>query len=572
MMCGLMNPTWKGTGSNFPAPLASKQRGSKILVTSRCNVFPAALCCQEVFDLQDMEDSAFLTLLGEHAFSGAEIRDAQLRMNLEEIAKKRARRLGQSPLAAKTVGSQLSRKKDVTTWTAALRSDNLSEPMRVLLWSYEKLDPRLQRCFLYCSLFPKGHKYTYRKLVHLWTAEGFIDLSSQNRRMEDIGSNYLNELIACSFLQPGSDRFGLRCYIMHDLLHDLAEKLSRDDCFRLEDDDMAEIPCTVRHLSVHVKSMKQHKQSICKLRHLRTVICIGPLVDDADDVFHQVLQNLKRLRVLYMRFYNKEKLPESVGGLKHLRYLNVIQTTISEFPASLCTLYHLQILLFSYRVQSLPKKLCNLSKLLSFEPYRKESYRKRPSTKLPQIPYIGKLTSLQKLDQFRVQKQKGYEPRQLRDMNELSGRLSITRLENVTRKDEAAEMMLHKKRYLKFLRLIWSNESDSHAEDSLHLDILEGLRPPAQLEGLSIAGYKSDRFPSWNNIHYLFDAIDGIKHKLQALNRKVEVDYCRQEDDFKFLQRNMRKLFRMCGNMRKNRANGEGINKGSVCEEYRTRH
>ncbi|TKW29656.1 hypothetical protein SEVIR_3G410766v4 [Setaria viridis] len=137
---------------------------------------------------------------------------------------------------------------------------------------------------------------------------------------------------------------------------------------------------------VHVKSMKQHKQSICKLHHLRTVICIGPLVDDADDVFHQVLQNLKRLRVLSMCFYNKEKLPESVGELKHLRYLNVIQTTISEFPASLCTLYHLQILLFSYRVQSLPKKLCNLSKLLSFEPYREGSYRKRLYAELPQIP------------------------------------------------------------------------------------------------------------------------------------------------------------------------------------------
>ncbi|RCV19534.1 hypothetical protein SETIT_3G393500v2 [Setaria italica] len=490
------------------APLASKQRGSKILVTSRRNVFPAALCCQEVFDLQDMEDSAFLTLLREHAFSGAEIRDAQL-----------PRRLGQSPLAAKTVGSQLSRKKDVTTWTAALRSDNLSEPMTALLWSYEKLDPRLQRCFLYCSLFPKGHKYNGRELVHLWTAEGFIDLSSQSRRMEDIGSNYLNELIACSFLQPGSDRFGFRCYIMHDLLHDLAEKLSRDDCFRLEDDDMAEIPCTVRHLSVHVKSMKQHKQSICKLRHLRTVICIGPLVDDADDVFHQVLQNLKRLRVLYMCFYNKEKLPESVGELKHLRYLNVIQTTISEFPASLCTLYHLQILLFSYRVQSLPKKLCNLSKLLSFEPYGEAgSYGKRLYAELPQIPYIGKLTSLQNLDEFRVQKQKGYELRQLRDMNGLGGRLSITHLENVTRKDEAAEMMLHKKRYLEFLRLIWSSESDSHAEDSLHLDILEGLRPPAQLEGLAIEGYKSHRYPSWLLEGSYFDNLDFFRlHDCTAL-------------------------------------------------------
>ncbi|CAL4905091.1 unnamed protein product [Urochloa decumbens] len=260
----------EGDWEQLLAPLASKQRGSKILVTSRRNVFPAALCCQQVFKLQDMEDFAFLALLKEHAFAGAEVRDTQLHMNLEEILEKIAKRLGLSPLAAKA------------------------------------------------------------------------------------------------------------------------------------------------------------------------------------------------------------------------------------------------ILLFSYRVKNLPKKICNLSKLLSFEPYG-GSYGKRPYAVLPQIPYIGKLTSLQHLDEFRVQKQKGYEPRQLRDMNGLGDRLSITHLENVTGKDEAAEMMLHKKRHLNYLELIWSTESDSHAEDRLHLDILEGLRPPAQLEGLAIEGYKSDKYPNWLLEASYFDNLDFFR-------------------------------------------------------------
>nr|TKW29121.1 hypothetical protein SEVIR_3G375300v2 [Setaria viridis] len=54
---------------------------------------------------------------------------------------------------------------------------------------------------------------------------------------------------------------------------------------------------------------------------------------------------------------------------------------------------------------------------------------------------------------------------------------------------------------------------------------------------------------------------------LQALDQKVEDSDHHQEDDFKSLQRNMRKLFGMHDNMRKNRANGEGSNNCPVCKQ-----
>jgi hypothetical protein len=280
-------------------------------------------------------------------------------------------------------------------------------------------------------------------------------------------------------------------YVVHDLLHDLAEELSREDVFRLEDDNVTEIPCAIRHLALRVESMKKHKQSIWKIQNLRTVICIDPLVDNVSDIFHEVLQNMKKLRVLYLCTYDGRKLPESVADLKHLRYLNLIRTSISELPGSLSTLYHLQILLFNFKVKSLPDKICNLINLQHLGAYLDEYYGYPIDEGAPPIPYMGKLISLQELQKFSVRRLKGYDLRQLRDMNELGGSLNITNLENATGKVEALESKLYQKWHLEALRLNWSLEDDLHGEDSSHLDVLEGLMPPPGLKSLFICGYKS---------------------------------------------------------------------------------
>jgi len=175
-----------------------------------------------------MDDAEFLSLFKQYAFSGAEIKDQLLRMKLEHIAEETAKRLGQCPLAAKVLGSRLSRKKDITEWKAALKLNDLTEPFTALLWSYEKLNPHLQRCFLYCSLFPKGYSYKPDELVHLWVAEGLVDSCSLSRRaMEEVGRDYFTEMVSGSFLQLGSKRHSDKYYIMHDILHDLAQTLYR---------------------------------------------------------------------------------------------------------------------------------------------------------------------------------------------------------------------------------------------------------------------------------------------------------------------------------------------------------
>ncbi|PWZ43726.1 putative disease resistance protein [Zea mays] len=493
----------------FLAPLVSKQSGSKVLVTSRSETLPSAICCEQehVIHLENMDDTEFLALFKHHAFSGAEIKDQLLRTKLEDTAEEIAKRLRQCPLAAKVLGSRLCRKKDIAEWKAALKIGDLSDPFTSLLWSYEKLDPRLQRCFLYCSLFPKGHGYRPEELVHLWVAEGFVGSCNLSRRtLEEVGMDYFNDMVSVSFFQLVSQMYCDPYYVMHDILHNFAESLSREDCFRLEDDNVTEIPCTVRHLSVHVQSMQKHKQIICKLYHLRTIICIHPLMDGPSDIFDGMLRNQRKLRVLSLSFYNSSKLPESIGELKHLRYLNLIRTLVSELPTSLCTLYHLQLLWLNHMVENLPDKLCNLRKLRHLGAYSCYAYDFVDEKPICQILNIGKLTSLQHIYVFSVQKKQGYELRQLKDLNELGGSLRVKNLENVIGKDEAVESKLYLKSRLKELALEWSFENGMDA-----MDILEGLRPPPQLSKLTIQGYRSDTYPGWLLERSYFENLESFE-------------------------------------------------------------
>lgn len=143
------------------------------------------------------------------------------------------------------------------------------------------------------------------------------------------------------------------------------------------------------------------------------------------------------------------------------------------------------------------------------------------------IRNIGKLTSLQNLCLFSVQRSKGFELEQLRNLKELRGDLMIICLENVTRKDKGLESILCDKRHLEGLTLCWSKKVESEADNRAHLELLEGVMLPRELKHLSLNGYKSDKYPSWLVEGSYFDGLNSFElrdcSKLEDLPPNAEV-------------------------------------------------
>ncbi|XP_072951797.1 disease resistance protein RGA2-like [Typha angustifolia] len=468
----------------FLAPLAtSMKRGSKILVTTRTDNLPVALRSQYNMVLGDLEESNIISLFMLHAFGGTKLNDSNLQEELENIGKQIVQKLHRSPLAAKAVGGQLSKRLEVKFWRDALSEDNLHHTHQALLWSYRHLDAPLQCCFSYFSLFPKGHSFKVEEMIHLWMAEGFINSLKDSRRMEDIGMDYFHELVSGSFLQHGEDNTQ---YYMHDLFHDLAENLSKEDCLRIENDQVKEISPTIRHMYISYESSRKNNMSFNKLENLHTLIMDDSLSPSAIDHLFAAIGKLKKLRVLMLPNVSKEKM-KLIADLKHLQFLAFYHSKAVELPVTFGKLYHLQLLSLSGDV-SLPRSMKNLINLRHFEGDDKV---------LTTLPGIGRLTSLQKLPQFHVKKAKGYDIGQLMDLNELQGSLTISYLQNVEGKAKALEANLKDKKHLQNLHLEWGSNDESDRRRDLDTEVLESLQPCPNLIELTIHGCQSCKFPNW---------------------------------------------------------------------------
>ncbi|CAI0386800.1 unnamed protein product [Linum tenue] len=455
---------------------------------------------RSIYHLNQLDNDDCWLLFSRHAFGDAD--EFADHPHLEVVGREVVRKCKGIPLAAKTLGGLLHSERDVYKWEKVLNSNlwdlSSNKILPALKLSYYYLPSHLKRCFAYCALFPEDYEFRKDELVLLWMAKGFLIQPGGHSNFEEIGEQYLHDLISRSLFQQSI--IDKSCFTMHDLIHDLAKFVSGELCFRLEGSDSWKVSQMTRHVSLETACYSPSVQfeAISRYPSLRTFLPLhrGWTQSIEGEVVNNLLSSLKRLRVLSFSGYDVAELSVSVGGLKHLRYLNLSGTHIEKLYDSVSSLYNLQTLILNdcRKLTLLPDSFGKLKQLQHLNIFR-TSIRNLPES------FSWKLTD------FVLGKGSGSTIKELGQLHYLHESLTIWNLQFVNDVRDASLANLKGKKYLKLLKFVWNSNTD----DSVHERVvLEQLQPTTNLESLSIIGYGGTRFADWLG-HFSFSTMASIE-------------------------------------------------------------
>ncbi|XP_027357031.1 putative disease resistance RPP13-like protein 1 [Abrus precatorius] len=323
-------------------------------------------------------------------------------------------------------------------------------------------------------------------------AEGLIAQPKSAWRMEDVGNKYINELLSRSFLQVEKKK---DCFVMPDLLHDLAQYVAGEFTCTLEDDLQQKVSAKTRYVSFpgNKNVIAGRLDDSTELVQLRTFLfCKSSVIhlsSTTEELFNvsELLPKLKRLRALSLSCYHMDRMTDSIGKPKYLRYLDLSYTSITQLPYDVGSLYNLETLLLSHcsRLKDLPSNLCKLVNLRCLD---------INGTKLSEMPLnFNELKALQVLTDFFIGRDSGSQVSELGELSELHGSLTLTNLQNVIDAADASLTNLKSKKYLVKLQFKWTtvNHDIQNETDVLHL-----LQPHEYLKKLIIKNFGGS-LPIW---------------------------------------------------------------------------
>ncbi|XVE99847.1 hypothetical protein REPUB_Repub03eG0236800 [Reevesia pubescens] len=296
-------------------PFRFETKGSKIIVTTRNERVASIVKTVPTFHLKELLDEDCCKLLAKHAFGG---QSAYASLELEVIGREIVRKCKGLPLAAKVL-------TDAEQWSKILQSDmwdsqiNQNGILPALWLSYHYLPSHLKLCFAYFSLFPKDYEFQKEHLILLWMAEGFLPGPRTNQRLEEVGYEYFHDLVSRSHQQSSTG--DKSCYVMNNLVNDLAKFVAGEFFLRLEGYNSYNIEGRTRHIS-YFRSMcdpSTRFKAFDRARFLRTLLPLKPAPWYGHPLTPKVplelIPKLTCLRVLSLSHYqNMSELPDSIAN------------------------------------------------------------------------------------------------------------------------------------------------------------------------------------------------------------------------------------------------------------------
>nr|XP_048318643.1 putative disease resistance RPP13-like protein 1 isoform X3 [Ziziphus jujuba var. spinosa] len=178
----VLDNVWNENWEHMSKPFKHVARGSRILITTRHEEVAKRMgATSTLYHLGQLNNDACWQLFAKHAFdnpNACQISEENYKQMIVEKCRG-------SPLAAETLGGVL-RYKENEKWKTILDGEipdfsyEDSKIRSVLLLSYSYLPLHLKRCFVFCSVFPKGYEFQKHQLVLLWMAANLLQKPKKN--------------------------------------------------------------------------------------------------------------------------------------------------------------------------------------------------------------------------------------------------------------------------------------------------------------------------------------------------------------------------------------------------------